>query len=254
MAERGGEVVEKVGRLLRALGAAGGAGANTSTLARETALTRPTAHRLLGSLSEQGLVDRDRESGNWQLGPELYLLGSSAAARYDIVDAARDIVSHLAAETGESAYLSAARGLQTVCLLEEEGSFPLRSHVLHVGIRFPLGVASAGLAILAHLPPEEAEQYVRSCELMPGWGRAHSRTALRSRIRATRQMGYAVNPGLLVEGSWGMAASVFDRRGRPSWALSLTGVQSRFQPSRQPRLGKLLLQQAHMLTQRLSRR
>jgi hypothetical protein len=33
-----------------------------------------------------------------------------------------------------------------VCLAGAEGSFPLRSHVLREGIRFPLGVASAGPA------------------------------------------------------------------------------------------------------------
>ena len=86
------------------------------------------------------------------MGPELYLLGAGAANRYDITDQARDIVDRLARETGESAFLSARRGDETVCVLSEEGSFPLRSHVLHVGIRFPLGVASAGLAILSHLP------------------------------------------------------------------------------------------------------
>ena len=51
--------------------------------------------------------------------------------------------------TGESAFYSARRGNETVCLLREDGSFPIRSHVLHEGIRFPLGVASAGQVILA---------------------------------------------------------------------------------------------------------
>ena len=153
-------MVEKVGRLLRALGSAGAKGLSTTRAASETGLTRPTAHRLLSSLVEEGLVDRDSSTGRWHLGPELFLLGSVAAGRYDISEAARDIVTHLAAETGESAYLTAARGEQTVCLLEVEGSFPLRSHVLHEGIHFPLGVASAGLAILAHLPAREAEVYL----------------------------------------------------------------------------------------------
>lgn len=45
-----------------------------------------------------------------------------------------------------------------MCLLREEGSFPVRSFVLHEGVRFPLGVASAGTAILAFLPEDEQEQ------------------------------------------------------------------------------------------------
>jgi DNA-binding IclR family transcriptional regulator len=46
---------------------------------------------------------------------------------------------------------------------------------------------------------------------------------------------------------------VFDRSGRPEWALSLTGVQFRFDPDRLPALGRTLLAHAHELTTRLTR-
>jgi DNA-binding IclR family transcriptional regulator len=245
------QVVAKVVLLLRALSSSGAQGLTTSSAARETGLTRPTAHRLLTSLLEQGLADRDHNTSRWQLGPEIYLLGSVAALRYDITEYARDVLTYLSTETGESAFLSAARGSETVCLLQEDGSFPLRSHVLYEGIRFPLGVASAGLAILAHLPAREADAYMATSDLIPQWGRAHSRRALKARVAATRESGYAINPGLVVEGSWGMGAAVFDRAGRPAWALSLTGVESRFREPRSAKLGRLLLSQAHILTQRL---
>jgi DNA-binding IclR family transcriptional regulator len=54
-----------------------------------------------------------------------------------------------------------------------------------------------------------------------------------------------------VEGSWGIAAAVFDRSGRPSWALSLTGVETRFRADRRRELGTLLLEAAHLLSGRL---
>ena len=244
-------VVAKVGLALRALGAAGGDGVSTSAVARATGLTRPTAHRLLTDLAEQGFVDRDAHSGRWQLGPELYLLGSVAAARYDVTDHARDLLADLAEQTGESVFLSAVRGRETVCVAAVEGSFPLRSHVLHVGIRFPLGVASAGLATLAHLPPAESASYLATTDLTTRWGPAHSARALEQRIAATRERGYAVNPGLLVEGSWGLAAAVFDGSGRPRSALSITGVASRFPEARIPTLGRLLLDHAHALGNRV---
>jgi DNA-binding IclR family transcriptional regulator len=249
--ESGGtSVVSKVGSVLRAVGAAAGAGLTTSAVARETGLSRPTAHRLLSELAEQGFVDRDRDGGRWRLGPELFLLGAVAAARYDVTSRARDILADLAEQTGESAYLSALRGRETVCLAECEGSFPLRSHVLHEGIRFPLGVASAGLVLLSHLPEAESEEYLATADLTVRWGAAHSFDAVRSRVAATRERGYAVNPGLVVEGSWGVAAAVFDSAGRPRSALSLTGVRSRFGNDRIPVLGRLLLERAHMLSRR----
>jgi DNA-binding IclR family transcriptional regulator len=244
-------VVARVGAVLRAVAAAEPTGASTTELGRLAGLARPTAHRLLVSLAEQHLVARDPKSGRWSLGPELYLLGVGAAYRYDVTDHARAVVTALAKETGESAFFSARRGDETVCVLSEEGSFPLRSHVLHVGIRFPLGVASAGLVILSHLSDRDVDAYFARVRPESGWGPSHAERAIRARIAATRRHGYAVNPGLIVEGSWGVGAAVFDRSGRPAWALSLTGVETRFKPERQHELGTLLLEQAHLLSGRL---
>lgn len=129
----------------------------------------------------------------------------------------------------------------------------MRSHVLYEGIRFPLGVASAGLAILSQLPPRDIDDYFARTELEARWGAAHHESCIRERIAATRRTGYAVNPGLIVEGSWGLAAAVFDREGRPAWTLSVTGVETRFRPERICEMVTLLLELAHELSQRLQR-
>jgi DNA-binding IclR family transcriptional regulator len=249
----GPAVVARVGCLLRALGPAEPDGLTTTQVARQTGLPRPSVHRLLSSLRDEGIIDRDLSSGRWCLGAELYLLGSAAAARYDITRHARDIVQLLATETGESAFLSARRGDETVCLLREDGSFPLRSHVLFEGIRLPLGVASAGLAILSHMPAREVSEYLSRADLAAQWGDVHGVAPLTERVATTRASGYALNPGLLVEGSWGLAAAVFAADGRPAWALSLTGVETRFRPDRRQELGAILLRQAHRLSQRVQR-
>jgi DNA-binding IclR family transcriptional regulator len=51
-----------------------------------------------------------------------------------------------------------------------------------------------------------------------------------------------------------MAAAVFNRKGDPAWALTLTGVESRFRSGRRAELGDLLLKEAHALTQTLQTR
>lgn len=250
----GAQVVGRIAALLRALSTTMPTGAGTSELARAADVSRPTAHRLLSSLAAQGFVDRDHGSGRWLLGPELYLMGTVAAERYDITQLAQEHVVALAEATGESAFLSARRGAETICLLRHDGSFPIRSFVLYEGKRFPLGVASAGLAILAFLPDEASERYLAQAALAGEFGPSHTTESLRDRIAETRHLGYAVNPGLVVEGSWGMGAAVFDPSGQPAWALSLTGIEPRFSARRRPELGRLLLEHAHRLTQRLARR
>ncbi len=246
-----GHLVARVGAVLRAVASFEPHGSSTTDIGKLAGLARPTAHRLLTTLAGEGLVSREPKSGRWSLGPELYLLGVGAAYRYDVTDHARTVLTRLARDTGESAFFSARRGDETVCVLSEEGSFPLRSHVLHVGIRFPLGVASAGLAILSHLPESEVAAFFTRTQSESVWGVSHTERAIRKRIDSTRRTGYAVNPALIVEGSWGIAAAVFDRSGRPAWALSLTGVETRFRPDRHHELGTLLLEQAHILSGRL---
>jgi DNA-binding IclR family transcriptional regulator len=248
---QGAQVVSRIAGLLRIVGRKP-EGSPLVELVRDSGLTRPTVHRLLTSLAAEGLLDHDPLSGNWVLGPEALLMGSVAAARFPLEDLARPSLRRLAEESGESAFFSIRRGAETVCLLREEGSFPVRSFVLHEGVRFPLGVASAGAAIMAFLPEAEQEQILADWAPHAGkYARDHPEDVVRKSLQQTRRRGYSVNPGLVLEGSWGMGAAVFDQAGRPSWALSLTGIEPRFRDDRQEMLGRLLLEEAHRLTGRL---
>jgi DNA-binding IclR family transcriptional regulator len=251
---RGTQVVHRVGQLLRAV-AGRERGSTVAELAAETGLTRPTVHRLLTGLADEGLVDRDTETGAWQLGPELYVLGAVAAHRYPIRELAGPSLRRLAEATGESAFLSARRGLETVCLARVEGAFPIRSHVLYEGLRLPLGVASAGLAVLAHLPDAEVDRVLAATAgARAEWGPLHTPERIRELLADVRREGFAVNPGLIVEGSWGMAAAVFDATGAPVYALSLTGIEPRLSGERRQLLGRALLTEAHRLSRELGHR
>lgn len=249
--EAANTVVGRVGALLRVLAQHEPGGISTTAAAQRVGLARPTAHRLLTSLQAEGLSDREAATGQWHLGPEAYLLGQAASTRHDETEAARPVVRRLARETGESAFFSVLRGEETVCLLREDGDFPIRSHVLHEGIRFPLGVASAGMVLLAFLDERSRAGYLERVDLTPTHGSQYGPDQLRRQVAETRRRGFAVNPGLIVEGSWGLGAAVFDAADNPRWALSLTGIEQRIGPPRQQQLGELLLREAHALTIRI---
>lgn len=249
----GTQVVQRVGSLLRQVSLAREHGARLADLVDATGLTKPTVHRLLTSLAVEGLLDHDEETGRWFLGPEMYVMGSASATRFPIEELAQPSLQRLAAATGESAFLSMRRGNETICLMRHEGSFPIRSFVLVEGTRFPLGIASAGLAILAHLTEPEQEECIARLRLGGGqFGTKQSVAGIRQTVAEAKTLGYVVNPGRVVEGSWGMGAAIFDRGNRPMWALSLTGIEARFGPDRQKELGRLLLLEAHRVTRRLA--
>lgn len=109
----------------------------------------------------------------------------------------------LARDTGESAFFSLRRGDHTVVLLAEDGDFPIRSHVLYEGARFPLGVVSSGMAVLAYLPDAAIHAYLERADLQSEWGNGFRIDAVWERVALTRKTGWAVNPGQVVEGSWG---------------------------------------------------
>lgn len=244
----GAQMLHRAAAVLRVVSGEPETGLGTGDVADSAKLSRSTAHRILSALEEEGLVDYDAGVGRWFLGPELYVLGEIAGTRFDITSHARRVLRQVAHHTGESAFLSVRRGNETVCLIREEGSFPLRSFVLSEGVRFPLGVASAGLAILAFLPEDTVSAYLATSTLEEKWGEQHSAVNIRQRLALTRQRGYSLNPGLIVEGSWGMGAAVFSPSGDPVWAISITGVDSRFPPERVSELGKILLDAAHQLS------
>ena len=110
----GTQAVARATDLLRLVTAAGVEGRTSQQLARDAGLSRATAHRLLGALRAAGMVDRDEATGRWLPGPELYVMGTVAAARYDVTSVARDIVRSLAVKTVESAFFSVLSGLDKV--------------------------------------------------------------------------------------------------------------------------------------------
>jgi DNA-binding IclR family transcriptional regulator len=223
-------------------------GARTADVATRSRLPRPTAYRLLTALQEAGYVDRNETTGLWHLGPELYMLGVIAARRFEVTEDTRRAVARLAKETAETAFFSLRRGNEAFCVVREEGSFPLRSFVLREGSRFPFGVSSGGLVMLAYHSDEEIDRYLTTTDLTQHWGMQHSAERVHARIHETRESGFALNPGLIVEGSYGMAAAIFSASGQPEAALSITGVESRFRRQRQAELGSRLLELAHELS------
>ena len=102
---QGAQVVARVSAVLRALASRAPQGTTTSAVASLAGLTRPTAHRLLSSLLLEGYTDRDNRTAQWFLGPEIYVMGALAAARFDVSDHALDSVRALAAATATCATL-----------------------------------------------------------------------------------------------------------------------------------------------------
>jgi DNA-binding IclR family transcriptional regulator len=204
----GAQAVARSTQLLKLVSERDGRGHLVPELVSKSGLTRPTVYRLLGALQAAGLVEQD-ERGRWHLGAECYVLGTLAAPRFNLEQLAEESLARISDVTGESSFLSIRRGVETVCLVRNEGTYAIRTHVLQAGDRLPLGIASAGIAMLALLSNEEVEailaaQAVTAKHRFPRL----SPKVIQQLVVEARAAGYAVNPGLLLRGSWGVAAVV----------------------------------------------
>jgi len=248
----GAQAVARALSLLSLVGRGGEAGLALGQLAAASGLARPTVRRLLLALAQARMVEQDRRSRRYHLGPEAYLLGSFAAPRHGILHHARDAMLRLARETGDTLLLTVPQGDHTLCLERIEGDFPIRTHALMRGDRKPAGVGAGALAILAALPQAQARALLHRTAplaeaLAPGLA-----AALADDLAQARAAGHALNPGRVVPGSWGLGVAILWPDGRPAGALSIAAIETRMGPARQAELAAALHRETRLVEARLA--
>lgn len=250
----GAQAVSRALRVLRAVARTRTAGINLAQLVRDTELNKPTAHRLVLALIAEGMVEQDPHSLRYYVGRECYVLGGIANERFGLGREAADAVARLARSSGDSAFFSIRSDVFAVCVLREDGDFPLKTHVLQPGTRHPLGVGAGSLAMLAAMDDAEVERCLKeNDELLQKSYPQFSAPLLRQEVALTRERGFSVNEGLVVSGSWGVAAAVHSPSGEVVGALTIAAVESRMQKERQQALGPQLVDEARRLETHLAR-
>lgn len=248
----GAQSVERSLALLLLVARFHNAGASLGEIARQSGLKLPTARRILLALIRSGLIEQDGTSRQYYLGPETYVLGTIAAERYGIHRLAMDSLQRLADLSQDNVFITVRNGTHGVCLHRQEGSYPVRAHVLSAGDRHPLGVGAGSLAILAGLPDEEADFVIRSngpvcAQNYP----LATEEALRGLLAETRRKGYALNPGLIFPGAWAIGVAINDPPGTPVAALSIAAIESRMTKEHQAKLAAALIEECRAIEARL---
>jgi DNA-binding IclR family transcriptional regulator len=246
------QTLDRAVAVLQAVAGSRANGLNLSAAVHKTGLTKPTTRRLLLALIDNGLVEQREVDGRYYVGAEISALGMLASELFCIHRLAAECLVDLATRSGESALLSARRGYATVCLAREEGTFPLRSQVLQPGDRHPLGVGGGGLALLAMLPDLEVDEALaRNARWFAESYQALTPELLRRQVQETRERGYAVNPGLIIKGSWAVGVAIQDPRGGDAAALTLAGVEGRFTEAHVRTLASMLQEEKVRLETRM---
>jgi DNA-binding IclR family transcriptional regulator len=173
-------------------------------IARETALSTSTAHRLATELAGEGFLERDDE-GRFGVGARLWELAARSNPLEElrrrglpflegIHAAVRQHVSLAVPDLEDGTVLYVER-------LDQHGNATF--NLGEVAARLDLTSTSTGLVILANAPQDTRERFVARARAADG------ESTLRATLAEVRRTGYCRLAGVLVEENVGYAVPVF---------------------------------------------
>ena len=236
----GTQTIQRASLLVRLIASRSRTGMRLAEIVQHCHLERPTAHRILKCLVDEGFLMLDAGTRHYFLGPLIFELGLASSPQFNLVDLCRPSLQRIAEQTGDTVFLSVRSGHDSVCIDRKEGSFPIKALTLEVGARRPLGVGAGGLALLMLLSDEAADEIVRANATRLGSHHKLTVPALQKMLKRSRQLGYALNDSHVVAGATTLGLPIVNRYGNPFAALSIAAISSRMTPPRQAQLVAML--------------
>ena len=214
-------------------------------VARRLALSKSSAHDLLRSLWELGMLER-QPGGQYHLGLGLLALSQQVASVQPWLGAARREMAALAHQTGEVIHLSV---LHHGALLHLEDAHPPGGDPEHLGVPLP-GLASAqvppqcsamGKALLSALPWSQVQALMER----QGLGSLtvnsiNTADELQTELQRVRERGYAYDVEEAFPGVCCIAVPVRGAGGQVRAAMSMSVPSPRFARLKQERRAQLL--------------
>ncbi len=246
---QGAQSLRRAMALLRLVAEGQEHGVRLVDLATASGLSRPTIHRMLSVLCEEHVVEQDPETRRYRIGPELTLLGMARSNRIPIRGLAEPFLRQLSEKVDDTVFLTVRQGADSVGIERITGRYPIQVLATEVGVRRPLGVGVAGVAILATLPPEEATRLIRENQRRLA-GHGFTLAAMGQRVERARTTGYAWAPVGLIPGTSAVSLAIRDRNGQALAAISVAAMANRLTKERLPEVLDALRETARRVESR----
>jgi IclR family acetate operon transcriptional repressor len=244
----GAQAIERAMALLNVVASAGPEGVGITEIAASTQLRVSTAHRIARALAGGGLMEQDRDTDRYRLGPTLHLLGQRAASQLGYRDA-RAVLDDLAATTGESASFGVRRGRDVQVVLVAPSAQRLRyDHEL--GGVIPLHASAMGKVLLSGSSGDRHAELASLGRLQRFTGSTvTTRAKLADELDEIRTKGYATNVEERHAGVVGIAAPVRDAHDQITGAVGVQGPAARFDADRVAVVAQAVIAAGHRLSQ-----
>ncbi len=196
-------------------------------IAQATGLHPSSAHRILGSMVDAGLVDRV-EPGTYRLGIKLLELGNLVKSRINVRLEALPYMQQLHQELRETINLSVRRGDEIVYVERTSSGKSMMRVAQVIGARAPLHVTAVGKVFLAHDSDKACMEYARRTGLAPLTENSISDCKkLSEEIERIRKKGYAFDLEEAEKGVCCIGAGIYRSDGRLIAGLSVSAPADR---------------------------
>jgi DNA-binding IclR family transcriptional regulator len=195
-------------------------------LAKLMNINRASSHRFLSTLKELGYADKD-DSSRYYLTSKVIELGMKVLDRFEIRKIARPFLQELSVKFNETINLGYFNGEEILTIDKIDSTERLRMDA-GIGGGEPAYCTSLGKAILAFLPEQQLEQYLRATEFVPFTSNTViTIDKLKEELSHIRENGYAIDDEELSYGLRCVGAPLFDHDGQTRYAISLSGPSIR---------------------------
>tara|TARA_B100000700_G_C15055146_1_gene862374 strand:+ start:4344 stop:5156 length:813 start_codon:yes stop_codon:yes gene_type:complete len=211
-------------------------------IANELGISWATLHRTLSQLEQGGFLERDSDSGRYNIGTKAWQIGTKYLANHRVLELAQPYLDS-----------AAGKGSLTVQLVQRSGRIALTLYSRNIsgeiitkatyGYHFPLHCGSKGQVLLAYSPREFIESYLD--------GPLESLTSesvvnpekIRKIIEDIKSNGYAFTEGDVQPFSGSISAPVFDHQGSLVAAVCIITRRSAFKDqARKEEITEIVLQ------------
>ena len=200
-------------------------------------MTKPTAHRLLATLVDHGMIRYQAKEATYRLGMHLFELSRQVWQDVDLRGSAMTEMRKLHALTGETVSLAILTPDGGVYIDELQSSHHLREQS-RVGQRVSKWQSAMGKALISGLSYEERDKLQREDEAeILERGRYGELPDLSRHLDLVNARGYAIEVDEDVPGISGAAAPIVDHRGITVAAIGLSGATERLDREALHRLG-----------------
>ncbi|CAN7696672.1 helix-turn-helix domain-containing protein [Pseudorhodoferax sp. LjRoot39] len=223
--------------VLDCIGRHAGRGIRVSDIMSACQLERATVYRLLATLQDCGYITT---AERFHYVPTNRVAPHDGSQTDALARRLAPVLERVSEQTGDAAFAVVREGTQSHCVARHIGTFPVQVLGVQVGRRQPLGVGAAGLALLATLPPAEAESIAESnAAALDAYG-GMTKARLLKLLAATRERGWSVVANHVAQNTLGVGIAVSSVKGQFDAAISVAAPLERMSPARQLQIARLM--------------